>query len=55
MRKKHFVPTRPNVPENGPAACNKDFYALGNQGEVAKTRQEVTCGNCRRTHEFLGK
>ena len=53
MKKKHFVPNRfYYTPENGFAACNQEFYALGDCGEVAKTRKDVTCGNCRRTRVF---
>jgi len=52
MKKKHFVPNRIYVPENGFAACNEGFYALGDYGEVAKTRRQVTCRNCRRTRVF---
>jgi len=52
MKVKHFVPIRPYVPENGPAACNKKWYALGDCGEVAKTRKQVTCKNCQKTKVF---
>ena len=49
---KHFVPNRPWVPENGPPACDQTWYALDDQGEVAKTQRQVTCKNCRRTRAF---
>ena len=53
---KHFVPHIEEFINGGVPACqgfnfggNRDLPASVDAGEVAKTRREVTCGNCRRT------
>ena len=55
---KHFVPEK-NERGDGVPACNgfadKDIGSLiifSGWGEIAKTRRDVTCGNCRRTRVF---
>lgn len=58
---KHFVPNK-NSFGDGIPACGcfyvgdvKGLYAFSDDGEVAKTRRGVRCGNCRRTRAFKGK
>lgn len=58
---KHFVPNK-NSYGNGVPACDcfsfsnfEGLHAFSNDGEVAKTRRGVTCGNCRRTRAFKGE
>lgn len=60
-RVKHFVPNKDERGAGVPAChCFQDgkgyflmAFLIG-FNEVAITRRGVTCGNCRRTHEFLG-
>lgn len=54
---KHFVPNL--ICKVGTPACqgfnfngNRDMPAFVDDGEIAKTRRGVTCGNCRRTRIF---
>lgn len=61
MKKKqtrHFVPDKDRL-GNGVPACHcfdhslvKNMPALAYIGEVARTRKQVTCGNCKRTKLF---
>lgn len=56
-QKKHFVPNK-DLSGGGIPACDcfnyggKSFSAWTYFGEVAKTRQGVTCENCRNTRVF---
>ena len=60
MNKKHFVPKK-NERGDGVPACH-GFGGFGNGDflwafktpfrEVARTRKDVTCKNCRRTRVF---
>ena len=57
-RTKHFISNK-NSFGDGVPACDgysfgsyKDLYAFSDAGEIAKTRKEVTCKNCRRTRVF---
>ena len=62
---KHFVPNKDKYGDNrgemgtpackcfGYSHCTQDFYFLPTlPEEIAKTRKQVTCKNCRRTRVF---
>lgn len=55
---KHFVLYKNSFGDGVPACdCysfgpHSDLYAFSQDGEVAKTRRDVTCGNYRRTRVF---